>query len=324
MGETVPDLAGDLRRGLEFVDWSRRVPRNALVAIKPNLCWPQPLPGVTTSLPVLEALFGILQERTQRIVLVESNGGNFSTEDAFVNHGLPSICAAHNVRFANLSRGASVPIEERIAGKRVKVELSRLLVEQAEVFITVPVLKTHVVTTVSLGLKNQWGCIPTSMRLLYHHELDRGIVALNKARSPDLCIIDATYGLDGRGPLYGNPIPLGKLIISNNVVAADAVGAHLLGFNPRRIRHIRFAAQEGLGPLDPANMLLLSPIPVPSHRFHIRRHLFDVAAIITYKNAYLSRLVYDSFVTPLIYRLLRRSPPGIEESRAAFTDLMAE
>ena len=303
-------LEEQLEEALEFVDWKTIIQPDSTVFIKPNLTWPDPKPGVTTSLPFIEALLAILTRRTHKVVLGESNGGTFLAEEAFAKHGLPELCQKYGVALVNLSRQPTLPLEDRVAGKKIEIEASRYLIEDVDVFITLPVLKTHVITRVTLGLKNQWGCIPSPMRLLYHHFLDHGIVALNRAYKPRLAILDGTYAMDRRGPLEGDPIPTGWMAVADNVVTLDALGSYLLGVDPRTVRHIRLAEQEKLGTADLKQVTFNRELPPPLIHSVIKPALMDRVAAILYRSYWLSKLAFDSPLTPLAYKLIGRTPPG--------------
>lgn len=314
MGE---DLEGQLGIALDFIQWDEVISPGSTVFVKPNLTWPVPRPGVTTSPRLLEALLAVLRSRCGRLVVGESDGGTFRAETAFAQHNLDRICARYDAELINLSRLPAVLLEETVAGRRIQIEVSAFLLEEVDVFVTVPVLKTHVVTRVTLGLKNQWGCIPSPMRLLYHHVLDHGIVALNRAINPKICVLDGTYALDRRGPLEGDPIPAGWLVVSDNVVALDTVGAYLLDVDARRIRHIWLAEKEGLGTADLSQTDLSCPLPPPVLNSVIRPTVMDLVAILVYKSRTLSKLMFDSPLTPVLYRIIRRTPPGTFPPRAA-------
>ena len=45
--------------------------------------------------------------------------------------------------------------------------------------------------------------------------------------------------MEGNGPLTGSPRPIGKIVLADDPVAADATCARLMGFEPSRIAHIR-------------------------------------------------------------------------------------
>jgi uncharacterized protein (DUF362 family) len=305
------DLEGQLAEALEFVGWQDIVQPDAAVFVKPNLTWPQPRPGVTTSPRFLDAVLGMLTARSCRIYVGESNGGTFAAEEAFASHGLPEICDRHGARLVNLSREPSQMIEDTVAGRHIRIEASRFLLENVDVFVTLPVLKTHVVTKVTLGLKNQWGCIPSEMRLLYHYILDWGIVALNRAYHPQLCILDGTYAMDRRGPLEGDAIPVGWLAASDDVVALDAGGCHLLHIDPFDVRHLRMANSEGLGTADLAHVRLNRLLPSPAIHATVRPNLMDWIAIVLYRSRTLSKLVFDSPLTDVLYKVIGRTPPGV-------------
>ncbi|MEA3335602.1 MAG: DUF362 domain-containing protein [Chloroflexota bacterium] len=304
------DLASQMHDALAFIDWENTVRPDSTVLIKPNLTWPEPKPGVTTSPAFLDALLSVLTSRATKIYVGESDGGTFPAEEAFVRNGLADVCKRYGVPFVNLTKKPARMIEDRVAGRRIQIEASSFLMDDVDVFITAPVLKTHVITRVTLGLKNQWGCIPDPMRLLYHHILDWGIVALNRAYAPQISVLDGTYAMDRRGPLEGDAIPAGWMAVSDNVVALDALGCHLLGVDPRSVRHVAFAEQEKLGTTDFNQMQLNRPLPEPVIQSVIEPDSMDRIAIFLYKRKLMSKLVFDSAATPLLYRLIQRTPPG--------------
>jgi uncharacterized protein (DUF362 family) len=303
-------LQPQMQEALDYINWMNIVHPDSRVFIKPNLTWPEPRPGVTTSPNFLEALLPILISRAGRVIVGESDGGTFPAEQSMENLGLMDICRKHDVKFVNLSKKPTTMITDTISGRKIEIEASEYLLKDVDVFISMPVLKTHVVTRVTLGLKNQWGCIPSPMRLLYHHILDWGIVALNRAYKPQIAILDGTYAMDRRGPLEGDPIPAGWLVVSDNVVSLDSIGAYLLDVDPREVRHIRFAEQEGLGTTDLNQVSMNRQLPPPVIHSVIKPNFMDRVAIIIYRSYLLSKLAFDSPVTPLMYRLMKRVPPG--------------
>jgi len=126
-------------------------------------------------------------------------------EDAFNGHGIFEMCRRYGVRAINLTRYPRESVATEIAGGRVEVELSQLLTRETDVFITMPVPKLHMMTGVSLGFKNQWGCLPDVNGC--------AITATFRARfspstnpKPHFAIFDGTWFLDRNGPLDGVPI----------------------------------------------------------------------------------------------------------------------
>ena len=276
--------------------------------VKPNFVWPDLLPGVTTSPLFIDSLLPILKNRCDRVILGESNGSKFNVEKAFESHGMYEICKSHGVELCNFSKMPSRFVKTQVGGRDVKIELPNIMMDETDSFITVPTLKTHNFTRVSISLKNQWGCIPDSMRLLYHPMLDRGIVAINKILKPKISLIDATYGLDGNGPIFGDPVRLDTLVVSDNIVAADAVGSRFMGFSPDKVKHIRLAEKEGLGATFESAIAMNGVMPQPLN-FKVKLNLIDIAGNLINYSSTVNNLVYDSQLTPLIYKVLGRETP---------------
>ena len=122
----------------------------------------------------------------------------------------------------------------------------QIITDDVDVFITLPVLKTHVVTRVTLGLKNQWGCLPT-MRHEYHLVLDDALADLNHVFRPVLALMDGTIGLEGNGPKSGRPRIADKILCSTDPVALDTIQAILMGLDPRGIAHLAACSARGIG-----------------------------------------------------------------------------
>ena len=120
---------------------------------------------------------------------------------------------------------------------------------EADVFITLPVLKTHATTVFTGALKNQWGCIPRYDRILLHKHLHELIVEVNRLRPVTLALMDGLVGMQGRGPINGYPIDLNVLLASRDPVALDATGMRLIGLDPLTSQHVVHAEKIGLGHL---------------------------------------------------------------------------
>jgi uncharacterized protein (DUF362 family) len=115
-------------------------------------------------------------------------------------------------------------------------------------FISFPKLKSHSITKLTCGLKNQMGLFRPKRKIMYHHIVDDLIVDCNLAIKPKLSLVDANLVMEGNyGPTYGFPRKLGLLIASRDVVAADSLCARFFGFNPKSISYIKKAAESRLG-----------------------------------------------------------------------------
>jgi len=159
----ISDLEQNLRESLEFVGWTGVVRPDSRVFIKPNFTYPYYKEGITTNPEVLRTLCGILKDRCDQVVIGESDGGNrsFTADDAFRGHGVDKICRNIGVERVNLSTLPSQYVEDVIQGKRVKVQVPNILTDDIDCFVSLPVLKVHVMTTVTLSMKNSGAVIQT-------------------------------------------------------------------------------------------------------------------------------------------------------------------
>ncbi|GAC1568834.1 MAG: hypothetical protein NVS3B14_19880 [Ktedonobacteraceae bacterium] len=111
--------------------------------------------------------------------------------------------------------------------------------------INLPVLKTHVVSTMSLGMKNPMGILPRPDRRSMHtFGIDQSIVDMNRGIKPDLTIVDGSVGQDGEGPLYGDKTDLQVLVAGRDSLAVDLVSCQVVGVRPRDIPHLKLALDQ--------------------------------------------------------------------------------
>jgi len=228
--------------------WGDIVPRDATVVIKPNLCTavPDKVEMSNTDPNLTAAVCEVLLTRSNRIHIAESDNLRQKAQDAFAVSGYLDIEKRLGVKLVNLSQLPRTRIFCEPAGE---VELPRLLLE-ADVFITLPVLKTHALTYFTGALKNQWGCLPQYNRILFHKHLDPMIVSLNRILNPKLIIMDGIVGAEGRGPVSGKPRRLDLIVAGADPVAIDATAMRLVSLEPTRSRHLVLAAGQGLGRME--------------------------------------------------------------------------
>lgn len=123
---------------------------------------------------------------------------------------------------------------------------------EADVVINLPKVKSHMQLTITLGVKNLFGCVPGKMKAWWHMEAGKdsqrfGKMLVETARliSPDLTIIDGIIGHEGNGPSGGEPRHLGILGASRDVFALDLACCEILQVDPTLVPTL--VAQKDLG-----------------------------------------------------------------------------
>lgn len=182
------------------------------------------------------------------VYIVESNGTTSNADKALKTTGMSKVCESYGAPFINLSK---VKEKMEVSGGTVlkKVKLAKLVLESF--VISAAKMKTRKEAGVTLSLKNMFGLLPKRLKLKYHFkDLDRVIVEVNTIVKPSLSVIDGFIALEGPGPVEGRPVNLGIVAAGRDAVATDVVAASIMGFNPLDIRHIRMAAERGLGTVE--------------------------------------------------------------------------
>ena len=177
----------------------------------------------------------------------------------------PAFGSARGVAKANgylpLVEELKIPIVE-FSGQRYKTvgdEFDHLLLSKevmnADVVINLPKVKSHVQITLTMGVKNLFGCVPGKMKAWWHMEAGKdadrfGQMLVETARtiSPNLTILDGILGHEGNGPSGGEPRELGLLAASADIFALDRAIVAVLQVDPDRIPTVRMARRLGLCP----------------------------------------------------------------------------
>jgi uncharacterized protein (DUF362 family) len=219
------------------------------VILKPNLCTErlEILPIANTSIEIMDATVQYLLQFTDKIVVGESDGMRYSVHQAFENNGIYKLVNKYGIRAVSFSEDSQVEVPyPEFRGWL----FSRTWVE-SEVFITLPKIKTHATSYFTGALKNQWGCVPRRDRILLHKNLNYLIGLVNSIRRPDYIVMDGILGMEGRGPINGDPLDLDVILVGNDPVAIDVFAMGLIGLNPEKALHVYIAGQKySLGEVD--------------------------------------------------------------------------
>jgi len=314
----ITNMQQDLHTALEFIDFRNIVRKDSVVFVKPNFTFPRYKEGVTTSPRLLSCLLKILKDRADRVIVGESDGGNksFSAKEAFEGHDMLDIARDTGAELVNLSDLPRSTVEDNIQGKKVSVQLPNLLLNEVDCVVSVPVLKVHVITGVSLSMKNLWGCYPDTMRCLHHKHLDYKLGLMTKRLNPRMVVIDGTYSLDEHGPMYGTPRETNLILASNNAVVADALGSEIMAIPLKVASHILIAERENLGTTDLTRVRMNSGIDSYRLKFGIKKTLLDRVSVLLFNSEFLAKTVMDSGMTPIIYKAAGRLRTSREQSVA--------
>jgi uncharacterized protein (DUF362 family) len=137
-------------------------------------------------------------------------------------------------------------------GKRLKDASVHELILESDVFINVPVLKSHGGAGLTISMKNLMGIV-WDRRFWHRNDLHQCIADFATFRKPDLNIVDAYAVMKRNGPRgvsEDDVITMKSQIISTDIVAADAAAAKLFGKEPVDIDYINYANKLEVGTMD--------------------------------------------------------------------------
>lgn len=223
------------------------VSKQDVVVIKPNISWARaPHLAATTNPEVLEAVIELCQEAGARTVRIADNTINDAGR-CFAITGAGMVAKKTGADLIYPS--SSLMREMKLQGHRLDVWPVFIPLVEADKVINLPVAKVHVLSDLTLGMKNWIGAVGGRRNAL-HQDIHQTIVDLAQFFKPVVTLIDATRIMIANGPSGGRPSDVSaanRLILSNDPVAADANAASLFGMNPENVGFIRLGHKWGLG-----------------------------------------------------------------------------
>jgi uncharacterized protein (DUF362 family) len=147
-------------------------------------------------------------------------------------------------------------------GKSLNTAKEHEIILDADVFINVPILKSHGGTSLTISMKNLMGNI-WDRRYWHGNDLHQCIADFATFRKPNLNVVDAYYVMKSNGPRgisVEDVVTMKSQLISTDIVAVDVAGAKLFGMKPEDIRYIQIAAEMKVGrkELDKLNIKRIS------------------------------------------------------------------
>jgi uncharacterized protein (DUF362 family) len=236
-----------LRKVIEACGGFEGLKPGTKVILKPNMVMRSllrdQLPnGMVTLVETMEYLIALLREHGCNDITIADGGVihpdlNLNTATAYEWAGYNQLSERLNVPLVDLNEGPFVTVD--LEGSPVKIAK---LITDAEFLINIPVLKTHLQTKVSLGIKNLKGVIAfESKKDCHRQDLMRSIALLGRAVKVDLTIIDGTYGLQ-KGPTSDDFHQMDLFVAGKDILEVDIVGSRLLGYDPAEVEYLSIYA----------------------------------------------------------------------------------
>ncbi len=242
-----PGLAGTVRDGLRLVGADVRGRR---VVLKPNLVEFDPDGAINTHPALIAAAVEAFRSLGAAAVTVAEGPGHRRDNDYLLAaSGLDDALTEAGARYVDLNLDPTRPVRARSDFTSLgRLHLPATVLD-ADLFVSMPKLKTHHWAGVTLSMKNLFGIMPGGVygwpkNVLHWAGIDGSIVDINAAlRVPRLAIVDAIVGMEGNGPIQGTPRRTGALLFGADPVAVDATAARLMMIDPEKVPSIANAGR---------------------------------------------------------------------------------
>ena len=215
------------------------------VVLKPNLVDYLPADTINTHpLLVVAAAEAFRRLGARSVLVAEGPGHQRDTQLVLSQSGYQELLHGERIRFVDLNRDELIRTPLRTSYTGMKgLWLPRTVLE-ADFLVSMPKIKTHHWSGVTLAMKNMFGIVPGARygwpkNILHWKGIQESILDLCATVPIHFVIADGVMAMEGNGPLNGTPRPLRRIVLADDAVAADAVCAGLMGFAPDRIVHIR-------------------------------------------------------------------------------------
>ncbi len=275
------DVAYAVEEAIDLLGGIKRVTAGKhRILLKPNLVGESPT--YTTKPVVIRTLAALLQGAGKEVTIGEGSAaaGGFNWRDGiqyrtrkreildpmqqrvFDQLGYTDLARSLHVPLLNLHSGdlVEVPLANGLVFDRLT--LHRALVD-TDMLVSVPMMKTHMLATVTLGMKNLIGLYPGTVYYsvrswLHQHAAEKRspgvayeILDMMRANKLGLTVIDGSQAMEGNGPAAGDVVDMGLIIAGTNPLATDMVGAAAMGIAPPEVP--TFVSAWGLG-MRPATL----------------------------------------------------------------------
>ena len=220
------------------------------ILLKPNiLAGAKPSDVVNTHPAVFKAMIDLLLEHEVRVAYGDSPAFE-KPEAGLIKSGLKAVADGYGLTVSDFEKGRSLELKDPLLWGRFDVANADF---ESDGIISLPKMKTHMLTRITGAVKNQFGCVYGMNKSAFHMrfpnpvDFSKMLVDLDRLLNPRLYVMDAVWAMEGNGPRGGALVPMKCLIISRDPIAVDATFCRMVGLDPRFVPTVVWGYKSGRG-----------------------------------------------------------------------------
>jgi len=256
--ESCPTYAGAVgaaRTALDAVKADTLVKSGDSVILKVNLIrGDAPEKAINTHPEMVRAVGKYFKNLGCKVIVADSSGTFGFTTEGFRVSGITAVCEEEGFELLNFEKSKLEKMD--VQGEILKELYVPKDLLDADLVVTMPKMKCHVLTLMTGSIKNMLGILPGDYKRRMHKigkvpaVFAKVIVDIFGIRKPDLSVMDGVLAMEGNGPTGGTPRQFGHILVGHDCVAVDTVTSYLMGFKIEDLQIIVEAHRRGFGEMS--------------------------------------------------------------------------
>ena len=250
------DIAAAIIKGMRELGVSLEEVKGKRILLKPNLVeTASGAPHINTHPLVLRgAIEAFLKLEASAVMVAEGPGHRRDTLAVYEESGLADVLVEDRIRFHDLNYITGYDLPNAGRQSRLKMLTFPGLFQEVDWIVSVAKMKTHHWAGATLSMKNLFGVMPGiyygwPKNVLHQAGIDNSILDINATLKPHFAIVDGIVGMEGDGPIMGDPKRVGVLVMGRNLAAVDATCCRIMGIDPYQVSYLE-RADNWLGPVS--------------------------------------------------------------------------
>ena len=250
------DIADAITRSIRELGVSPEELKGKRILLKPNLVeTASGAPHINTHpLVIRGAVEAFLKLGASMVVVAEGPGHRRDTLAVFEESGLADVLTEDRIPFHDLNYLTGYELPNAGRQSRLKTLTFPALFQEIDWIVSMAKMKTHHWAGATLSMKNLFGVMPGiyygwPKNVLHQVGIDNSILDINATLKPHFAIVDGIVGMEGDGPIMGDPKKAGVLVMGRNLAAVDATCCRIMGIDPYHVSYLE-RADNWLGPIS--------------------------------------------------------------------------